>query len=83
MHVIHRKRLTGWRRAWMLRIPWCESRWNPWAVSRGGHVGLYQFARSTWATTPYRRRWIFSARWQAFAAAWMLAQGRAGEWACR
>lgn len=49
-------------------------------------AGLYQFMPSTWATTPYIRRGraaIWVAKWQALAAAWMLRQGRAGEWVCR
>jgi hypothetical protein len=85
-HVIHHQRISGWKRAWMLRVPACESTWNPWATN-GPHVGLYQFRvapPSTWATTPYAARDPFSARWQAFAAAWMLTVGRApGEWACK
>jgi hypothetical protein len=82
LHVIYHQRITGWRRAWMLRVPGCESTWNPFAVSPGGHRGLYQFAPGTWAGTPYGRRSIFSAFWQPFAAAWMLRQGRVREWAC-
>lgn len=85
MHVIWHQRIHGWRRGWLLRIPGCESTWNPWARSAGGHIGLFQFAPSTFAGTPYGRHSIWSARWQAYAAAWMIApaQGRSGEWACR
>lgn len=85
LHVIYHKRLTGWKRAWLLRIPACESTWNPYATN-GPHAGLFQFRvapPSTWATTPYARRSPYSARWQAFAAAWMLKVGRAGEWSCK
>lgn len=96
LHVIYRRRVTGWRRAWLLRVPGCESHWNAYAYF--GHsansaptntiytgdisAGLYEFKPSTWATTPYAHRSIWSARWQAFAAEWMTVQGRSGEWAC-
>ncbi|HXI15180.1 MAG TPA: transglycosylase SLT domain-containing protein [Chloroflexota bacterium] len=30
------------------RITWCESRWNPWAVSPWGDRGIAQFNRITW-----------------------------------
>ena len=83
LHVIHHQRIEGWKRSWLLRIPACESTWNPYAVSDGGHRGLYQFAPGTWAGTPYGSRSIHSAFWQPYAAAWMLGQGRVGEWACR
>lgn len=85
-YVIARKRIRGWQAAWMRRVPGCESSWNPYATN-GPHVGLFQFRvapPSTWATTPYAVRSPWSARWQAFAAAWMLKVGRApGEWACK
>ena len=67
----------------MLRVAWCESRFNPRAVSPWGHVGLYQFAWGTWRTTPYARHSPFSAKWAALAAAWMWQQGRKREWACQ
>jgi soluble lytic murein transglycosylase-like protein len=82
MHVVYHRRLGGWKRAWMLRIPACESTWNPYARNPSGSSGLYQFMPSTWAGTPYGHRPIFSAFWQPYAAAWMLDQGRTGEWVC-
>lgn len=83
LHVIYHQRIHGWKRAWLLRVPACESGWNPWAVSPFGHRGLYQFAPRTWASTPYGRHSIFSARWQPYAAAWMAGRGRTNEWSCR
>jgi hypothetical protein len=70
---------------WLRRIPGCESGWSPTARHRGsGAGGLYQFIGSTWATTPYARRNVFRAKWNALAAAWMWRQGRApGEWSCK
>ena len=65
------------------RKAWCESRMNPLAVNAGSNAsGLFQFLPSTWRTTPYRGRWIFSARYSSLAAAWMHHVGRGGEWAC-
>ncbi len=97
LYVVHRKRMAGAARAWMLRVSSCESGFNPYAWL--GHpknaspsafaeahdvsLGLYEFKPSTFGSTPYAARWIWSARWQSFAAAWMLKQGRAHEWACR
>ena len=75
--------LHGWEASWMRRVPACESHWNPYARNASCGGGLYQFLPSTWATTPYRRRWVFKAKWNALAAAWMIRQGRAGEWSCR
>jgi soluble lytic murein transglycosylase-like protein len=70
---------------WMLRRKaWCESRNDPRAVNaQTGASGLFQFLPSTWQRTPYRRRSIWSAEWNAMAAAWMHHMGRGGEWACR
>lgn len=70
--------------AMLMRKARCESRMNPRAVNASsGAAGLFQFMPSTWASTPYRRRSIFSAEYSALAAAWMHAAGRGGEWACR
>lgn len=63
---------------------WCESRMHPWAINGAtGAAGLFQFLPSTYATTPYARRGsVFSAKWNALAAAWMERVGRGGEWVC-
>jgi len=70
--------------AMLRRKAWCESRMNPGAYNASsGSSGLFQFMPSTWRTTPYRWHSIWSARWNALAAAWMHHVGRGGEWACR
>lgn len=46
-------------------------------------AGLMQFMPTTWNTTPYRSRSIWSAKWNALAGAWMHRVGRGGEWVCR
>lgn len=83
LHVIYHQRIHGWRRSWLLRIPGCESSWNPGARNPSGASGLYQFMPSTWASTPYGNRSIWSPRWQPYGAAWMLRAGRSNEWVCR
>jgi hypothetical protein len=74
--------LSGWKAAWMRRIPGCESGWNPYAHNPSGSSGLYQFMPGTWRGTPYGRYSIWSAKHQALAAAWMIKQGRSREWVC-
>lgn len=72
-------------RSWLLRIPGCESSWTPGlAPNSAGATGLYQFLPSTWAGTPYGRRSIYSARWQAEAAHWLYTKdGGGSEWVCK
>jgi hypothetical protein len=67
----------------LLRRARCESRLNVFAGNPSGATGLFQFMPSTWASTPYGSRWIYSARWQSMAAAWMHSVGRGGEWTCQ
>ena len=67
----------------LLRVGRCESGLDPYAVGFGVHHGLFQFLPSTWQTTRYRWRWVYSAKWNALAAAWMWRQGRRGEWQCQ
>lgn len=66
------------------RVATCESGLNPLAANGHGDDGLFQILYpSTWDTTPYRRRSVWSAKWNALAAMWMWSVGRRGEWACR
>lgn len=74
----------GQPRADMLRAARGESNLNPNAVNPAGPwYGLFQFHPDTFASTPYRHRDIFDPRYNAYAAAWMWAQGRRNEWACQ
>ena len=68
----------------MERVARCESALDPCAVNRSGpYYGLFQFLKSTWKTTPYKKRSIWDPEAQALAAAWMWKQGRKNEWACK
>lgn len=68
---------TLWRRAQ------CESGGYRYAKNPSGASGLFQFLPSTWASTPFGSMSIWSPYAQAFAAGWMQAHGRGGEWVCR
>jgi soluble lytic murein transglycosylase-like protein len=62
-----------------------ESRLDPYAHNGGsGAAGLYQFMPSTWARTlarmGVRHKSIYSAEWQARAAAWKFRRDGFGEW---
>ena len=82
----------------LLRKARCESGLNPYAINGKPEngaptdeiygppeksAGLMQFMPSTWRTTPYAGRSIWSAKWNALAAGWMHHVGRGGEWVCR
>lgn len=69
-------------KGWLYRVSWCESRWNQFAYNPSGATSYFQFMRSTWATTRYGNRWIFSPKWQSLAAAEMYRAGRSSEWVC-
>lgn len=66
----------------LVRKARCESRLNPFARNPSGASGLFQFLPSTWATTPYADRSIWSAKWNSLAAGFMHNVGRGGEWVC-
>ena len=81
---IHRAALR-WRvsRPMLDRKARCESGLNPYAVNpSSGTQGVFQFMPGTWASTPYGRHSVFSAKWNSLAAAWMHRVGRGGEWEC-
>lgn len=64
-----------------VRVATCESTLKPWETYLG-HLGLYQFLASTWASTPYAGEDVMSAHWASLGAMWMWAHGRRGEWQC-
>lgn len=72
----------------LLRVAWCESRYNPAAYNAIlGASGLFQFIPSTWAANSVRAGYGGASVWDPVAnasvAAWMFAHGQAGQWACK
>jgi hypothetical protein len=62
-------------------IAYRESRYN-WKATNpsSGTAGLYQFARSTWESTPYARYSPYHPRWASLAAMWMWKHGMQSHW---
>jgi hypothetical protein len=58
-----------------------ESRYN-WRITNpsSGTAGLFQFARGTWESTPYRNKSPYHPRWASLAAMWMWAHGGYSHW---
>ena len=71
----------------LLRIAFCESRYNPGAYNASGASGLFQFMPGTWAANSVRAGFggasVFDPVASANVAAWMFARGQAGQWVCR
>ena len=71
----------------LLRIAYCESRFNPGAYNASGASGLFQFLPSTWAANSVRAGYagasVFDPVASANVAAWMFARGQAFQWVCR
>ncbi len=65
-----------------LAIARCESRLDPEVInaSGSGAAGLMQFMPATFGATPYRFRWIFSAKYNALAGAWVLRRQGTAPW---
>jgi hypothetical protein len=75
----------------LMMIARCESELNPGAYNEGSKAsGLFQFLPSTWSATVSRmisagvkiKNKIWSAKWNAQAAAWKMGQDGTGEWSC-
>ncbi len=77
----------GVSEAYLRKVAYCESRYLPWATSRGGHRGLYQFADGTWAWMSIRAGWAGASPYDPWAAAdvaaWAFSRGYGSHWACR
>jgi hypothetical protein len=86
--AIHQAAVTyGVSEGWMRRIAYCESRYTPWVTSRGGHMGLFQYAPQTWRTfsrwAGYEGTSPYDPWSAAMVTAYALSRGYAGHWACR
>lgn len=72
----------------LLRVAWCESRYDPSAYNRSsGASGLFQFLSRTWAANSVRAGYggasVFDAVANANTAAYMFANQQAGQWQCK
>ena len=71
----------------LLRVAYCESRYNPGAYNTSGASGLFQFLPSTWAVNSVRAGFagasVFDPVASANVAAWMFVRGQAAQWVCR
>ena len=72
----------------LLRVAWCESRYNAYAVNaRSGAAGLFQFMPATWAVNSVRAGYggasVFDAVANANTAAYMFRNGQAAQWSCK
>jgi resuscitation-promoting factor RpfB len=73
--------------AQLLRVAWCESRYNPSAYNASGASGLFQFMPRTWAANSVRAGYggasVFDPVASANVAAYMFSIGQAGQWVCK
>ena len=71
----------------LLRVAWCESRYNPSAYNASGASGLFQFMPRTWAANSVRAGYggasVFDPVASANTAAYMFRNGQAYQWTCR
>ncbi|MBI3521959.1 MAG: transglycosylase SLT domain-containing protein [Chloroflexi bacterium] len=71
----------------LLRIAWCESRFNPGAYNASGASGLFQFMPATFARHAPRAGFSAASIWDpeasANTAAMLFASGQSRLWACR
>jgi hypothetical protein len=71
----------------LLRVAWCESRYNPSAYNASGASGLFQFMPRTWAANSVRAGYggasAFDPVASANTAAYMFSIGQSGQWTCK
>jgi uncharacterized protein YabE (DUF348 family) len=71
----------------LLRVAYCESRFNPGAYNASGASGLFQFMPATWAANSVRAGFSGASVWDPVAsanvAAYMFRMGQSGQWVCR
>src|SRR2546428_12109658 len=72
----------------LLRVAWCESRYDPSAYNpTHADSGLFQFIPTTWAANSVRAGYVGASPFDPVAAAnvaaWMFSRGSASLWTCR
>lgn len=85
--IVEAARRWGLDEGTLLRVAWCESRWNPQAVSAAGHLGIFQFAPHTWAWASdvlgFPHVSPFDPAANIEAAAWLYATQGPQHWGCK
>jgi soluble lytic murein transglycosylase-like protein len=70
----------------LLRIAWCESRFDPNASGRGGTAGVFQFIPRTWAWVSEAAGFGGASPFDPLAnvesAAWLFAHQGPRHWTC-
>jgi len=85
--------IVGAARRWevdertLLRVAWCESRYDPDAVGAGGVAGLFQFAPITWGWVSERVGYPGASPHNVHAnveaAAWLFKTEGPKHWGCK
>jgi soluble lytic murein transglycosylase-like protein len=85
--IVQAANMRGIDPAMLLRISWCESRWDPAAHGPGGAAGVFQFIPSTWASASSAAGFAgyspFDARANVETAAWLIATDGPRQWTCQ
>ncbi len=88
-----RQLITDAARRWeldeqtMLRVAWCESRYDPNAMGPAGAAGLFQFVPMTWGWVSVRAGYEgaspYDPRANVEAAAWLFKAEGPKHWTCK
>ena len=85
--IVQAARRWGVDERTLLRIAWCESRWDPLARGPAGLAGLFQFAPITWSwvsvAVGHAGASPYDVRAHAEAAAWLYKTEGPKHWGCK
>lgn len=85
--IVDAARRWGVDEATLLRIAWCESRWDPGARGPAGLAGVFQFAPITWewvsVQAGYGGSSPYDPRANVEAAAWLYRHEGPRHWGCK
>jgi len=85
--IVDASRRLGVDEAVMLRIAWCESRYDPLARGAAGVAGVFQFAPITWNWVAQRVGFAgaspFDVRANVEAAVWLYKNEGPKHWGCK
>jgi Transglycosylase SLT domain len=85
--ITNRCEVLGCNATQLIRVMKCESSGNPMAVGSGLYIGLFQFLPSTFNVYKVKAGLpngdIYNGIDQIYVAAYMFANGQAGQWGCK